>query len=284
MRQRISEKNIFPVFDVYKEYRKLAYLFHEGQAFGHQYERGRSNTCLSYRDVLEKVFLDWNLKGSFTSVKEMLNGLGISDQDMKGDSSEARLLDYIQFVINACTFVKAYVRSQNRNYYHDHEERAYKSIFDLSHLLLKKFGAEMVDEEGELCVVYIDDMATVVAEQNDDCRGSIVEYLKIDNQGDLTRKEEILCTLAKKLEEHEKQFHGTEFNSLCSDTTALLNNLGPRHSLNDNNNIKRKALKMSDADREKWYDKTFQMFLACMAAVPYLEFRNEIKDLKRDDG
>ena len=284
MRQRISEKNIFPVFDVYAEYRKLAVLFHEEKAFGHRYDYGNGDTNLSYRDVLEDIFLDWDLKGTFTSVKEMLSGLGISEQDMKCDASEDRLLDYIQFVINACPFVLAYVRNQSRNYYHDPGERAFNSLSDLSHLLLNRLGAEVVDEAGELCVRYKDDIATVVAEQNDECRGSIVEYLKIDNRGDLTRKEEILCTLAKKLEAHDKQFHGTEFSSLCSDTTALLNNLGPRHSLDENNNIKRKALEMCDVEREKWYDRTFQMFLACMAAVPYLEFRKEIKDLKRDVG
>ena len=282
MRQRISEKNIFPVFDVLSEYKKIKILFHVEKAFGYRNMGDYGKTSLSYRDVLEDVFLEWDLKGTFTSVKEMLCGLGINEKDVISDPSEERLLDYIQFVMNACSFVLAYVKNHNQKYYHDHEERAFNSISELSHLLLTQLGAEMVDDAGELCVIYKDDIATAVAEQHKDCRASMVEYLKIDNRSDLTRKEEILCILAKKLEALEKQFKGTEFSSLCSDTQLLLNKIGPRHTLSANDPIERKVIAMDTDEREKWYDRTFRMFLACMAAVPYLGFRNEIKDLKKD--
>ena len=124
---------------------------------------------------------------------------------------------------------------------------------------------------------------TALAEQNPELRFSIQDYLKIDNRGDLDRKSEILCTLAKKLEPHESKFNGTEFKTLCSETTMLLNGVGPRHALNEKDHIKRKALAMTAKEQEEWYNRAFQMFLACMALLPYLEFKNEIKELKREE-
>ena len=150
MRQKISEKNVFPTFDILIEYGKLKHLFHEERAFGYRLRYGNSRTSLSYRDVLEVIFLDWDLRGSFTSVKEMLCGLGISDKDFNGDPSEDRMLDYVQFVLNACTYVLPYVRDRSSDFYHAREERAFDSISNLSHLLLDEIGAEMIDDKGEI--------------------------------------------------------------------------------------------------------------------------------------
>ena len=128
--------------------------------------------------------------------------------------------------------------------------------------------------------VYKDDVASAVSEQREDLKASITEYLKIDNRNDLGRKGEILCTLAKKLEPHEKDLNNSKFKQLCSDTTFLLNNIGARHSLNPENKIKAQFLTMEDEAVEQWYDRTFQMFLACVAVIPYLEYENDIKALK----
>ena len=181
MRQKISDKNVFPTFDILSEYKKLRRLFHEEKAFGYEYAYGNSRTILSYCDVLENIFLDWKLKGTCTSVKEMLCGLGIDDKDFQGDPSKERLLDYIQFLLNACAYVLSYVRHRSSKYYHDREEYAFSAISSLSHQLLERFGAEIMDDEEELWIIYKDDVAAAVAEQNPDMRVSIQEYLKIDN-------------------------------------------------------------------------------------------------------
>ena len=85
----------------------------------------------------------------------------------------------------------------------------------------------------------------------------------------------------KKLEPLAGKFKGNEFGSLFDDTTLLMNKIGARHTFNPNDKIEAKYAAMTDDELIIWYDRTFHMFLACMAAVPYLDFRAEIKMIKR---
>ena len=68
---------------------------------------------------------------------------------------------------------------------------------------------------------------------------------------------------------------------MYSDTTELLDKIGARHALKEQDYIECKIMAMDVSEREKWYDRTFQMILACIAAIPYLGFKNEINELKR---
>lgn len=283
MRQRISQKNVFPVFDIETEYKKLKDLFFDRSAFGKILPYGRSAPCLSFNDCLKTAFLDWELRGTFTSIEEMLMSLKISDDDFSANPSEERLLDYIQFIINAASFLVSILKRRKFNVYFAGAETIFNAIADNAHLLLSRLGAEMINTPGELWVVYKDDVASCVAEQNEDIKESIIEYLKIDNRGNLQRKGELLCTLAKKLEPHEGKFNGTEFKTLCSNTTELLNKIGARHALNDKDRIEKKILRMDMAEQEKWFDYTFQLCLACMAVIPYIDIKSKIKLLKSED-
>ena len=284
MRQRISQKNVFPVFDIATEYKKLQNLFFDRSAFGKIFPYGRSAPCLSYNDCLKEVFLNWELRGTFTSIEEMLLGLKISDDDFSANPSEERLLDYIQYITNAASFLISILKRKEYNVYFSRAETIFNAIADNSHFLLSRLGAEMVSSPGEIWIIYKDDVASCVAEQNEDIKESIIEYLKIDNRGNLQRKGELLCTFAKKLEPHEGKLNSTEFKTLCSNTTELLNKIGARHALNDKDRIEKKVLRMGLVDQEKWYDYTFQMFLACMAVIPYIDIKGEIKLLKSENA
>lgn len=281
MRKRISEVNMIQKFDITDEYIKLNSLFCNGPAFGYARSSGNSSLSLSFRDILEELFLNWNLRGSSLTVKEMLHKLGISDKDMKAGPSEDQILDYVQFVMNACVFVLAEVRDKQLGYYCDPEAGVFYMICSKSREIMDRFSAEMEVVGHELAVIYKNDVVTAVSLQNPDIKNTIVEYQKIDNRGDLVRKGEVLCTLYKKLEPHERQFRGTELWKLYSDTTELLDKIGARHALKEQDYIECKIMAMDVSEREKWYDRTFQMILACIAAIPYLGFKNEINELKR---
>lgn len=134
----------------------------------------------------------------------------------------------------------------------------------------------------ELYIVYKNDVASAISIQNSDLEDSIVDYLKIDNRHDIRRKGEIICTLAKKLESVEDSFKGNEFNTLWNDTTFLFNNIGARHNLDPNNKKNAIFLNLSDEEIERWYDHSFEMFLACIATLPYIGFKGEIKRFKRN--
>ena len=225
------------------------------------------------------MFLNWELRGSFTSLEEMLFGLQISEDIFEKACTEERLLDYIQFILNAVVFVGQEVKSGRYTIYQAGNTIC-NAIVDNSHLLLDKLGAEMVNTPHELIIAYKDDVATAVSKQNPDMSTSIIEYLKIDNRFDLQKKGEVLCTLAKKLEPMESQFKGTEFGALCSDTTMLLNKIGARHAISEKDKISLKFISMENSELETWYDRTFQMIIACISVQPYIECKNEIKDIK----
>lgn len=280
MRKRITEKNVFPEFSLEGEYKKLHDLTFDRSAFGkYVIYSQKARPSLSYDNCLQTMFLDWDLRGSFTSIEEMLFGLQISEDDFDKSVTEERLLDFIQFTLNAICFVDEEV---DKGYYNIYKatDSIFNAIVSNSRLILDHLGAEMIDVGKELVIVYKDDVATAVSEQNRDLKASITEYLKIDNRGDIQRKGEVLCTLAKKLEPHEKALNDSDFKQLCSDTTFLLNNIGARHYPDPSNKIKAQFTTMKDEEVEEWYDRTFQMFLACMAVVPYLEVKSEIKALK----
>ena len=284
MRQRISDRNKFPTFSIAKEYDKLDDLFHNRGAFGRILvvtQRARPN--ISYYDCIRNMFLDWELRGSFTTLEEMMEALAISVEDFADGVTEERLLDYIQFLANAVVYVDASVRGSDYTIYRANEAIG-DALAENCQYILEYLGAEMVREGQEIVVAYRDDVATAVKEQNPDLSGSIVEYQKIDNRGDLQRKGEILCTLAKKLEPLESQFKGTEFNTLCTDTTMLFNNIGARHAWKPEHSVSSQFMLMDEAELEEWYDNAFKMFLACMSVLPYLDVKPELKLLKSGNG
>lgn len=282
MRKRISQINTFPVFSPKTEYEKIADLFYNASEFGRlvgPLSKTRARPDMSYYDCLNGTFLDWHLRGSFITAEEMMQQLQISPNDFENEVTEERLLDYIQFVLNAIIYVKEKIHSMTYNIYQA-SDTIYHALIDNSIMVVNHLGAEIITEDREIYIVYKDDVATAISQENKELRTSIIEYLKIDNHADLQRKGEVLCTLAKKLEPHEKALNSTEFKQLCSDTTFLLNNIGARHYQNPDNKIGSRFIAMNEKELESWYDKAFHMFLACMAVVPYLDCKSTIKALK----
>lgn len=283
MRNRISDRNIFPNdFSVRSEYLKLRQLFMDRTAFGRELLiTSRTRPHVSYYDCLNSnMFLRWDLRGSFTDLQEMLTGLQIREDDFAGDCTQDRLLDYIQFILNAIVFVDESVQKGGYELYKN-GDTIYDAIVDQSKLLLTRLGAELRGDDTELYIIYADNAATALAEREPELSVSILDYLRIDNRGDFRRKGEILCTLAKQLEPLEKEFKGKQgFEQLCSDTTFLLNNIGARHYQNPANKMNAKFMKLSDAELESWYDNAFDLFIACMSVLPYLSLKDQIKQMK----
>jgi len=141
-----------------------------------------------------------------------------------------------------------------------------------------------VKDNNEVFLSYKNKLSAVVSSQYPDLRDSFAAYLKIDNRDDLVRKAEFLCTFAKVLEPHLSDFRNTAFNSLSSDTTMFLNNSGVRHCIDPNNTIGNTFNSMSDKEKIMWYDRTFEMFIACMSVLPYLGYKDEIIKLKQGES
>lgn len=110
----------------------------------------------------------------------------------------------------------------------------------------------------------------------------IIEYNHYSMKGDLNRKREILLALANKLEPQRKSL-GSINSSLASDLFYLFNAANIRHNNTDPEGEKYNPViaAMDDAEREKWYDDTYQMCLLAFLELEHAERKKRIAQLKQ---
>ena len=226
MRRRISESNIFPKFDLFEECKKINCLISGEQIIGTYNSFGEK--VVIYFTLEEYVnqlyFTGWNLRGTFLSIDEMRDGLGITKEIFESERiSEDTALDFCQYAANINMRVKDTISKCRIAYIRD--ENYLKMIDDNLTFLLERLGAHfMIDPKTrEIFIVYNDELSSVVASDFPEIKHSLAEYKKIDNRGDLKRKGEILCTLFKRLEMEEAKLKGTSYKGLCENTTFLFN-------------------------------------------------------------
>lgn len=282
MRRKISEKNVFPNFDLFSEYRKIENLLSEAQLIGtyNQFGKRISPDFTLEEYINDLFFMNWNLRGTFISIWEMRKELGIEKEQFNEKAIGVDLvLDFIQYAANCNFRIISTIEHCHTAYLAD--ENIPSVLIDNMKALINHLGAHFMidDETSEVFVVYNDDLSTIVADKYPEIQVSIAEYNKIDNKGDLKRKGEVLCTLYKRLEADEKKFKGTAYEKLCSDTTFLFNKTGIRHWVEKDKLASKTFLEMSPKKLEQWYDKTYTLFLSCMIISQYLDTRKEIDSI-----
>lgn len=54
-----------------------------------------------------------------------------------------------------------------------------------------------------------------------------------------------------------------------------------RHELKESNQVDKKFLDMNASETEEWCDRAYKMFIGCMAVLPYIKYKAEIKEIKK---
>lgn len=289
MRQRISEKNIFPSFDLFEEYQKLEEIFSNRRTIG-TYDRwgDRRPPLYTFEEYIRDLqFENWNLRGTFINLQEMRQKLNIAPENFsKRNITENQLLDYIQFLLNCWFRIHSTIKlMQTQGIAYLAQKDSLEMLFQNCRYILEKLHCEdkLDKENDEIYVVYQDELSAEVSQQNPDVEISLTDYHRIDNRGDLQRKGEILCTLSKQLEAVEAQVKGTEFYSTYNDATFLLNKIGARHWTGKDKLANATFMKMSPEELEEWYDTAFNLVVSCFAAIPYLTVKDKIKTIKKTE-
>ncbi|MDR0999948.1 MAG: hypothetical protein LBL96_03965 [Clostridiales bacterium] len=288
MRKRISEQNTFPNFNLFNEYQKIERYLSDINVVdvkniwltGEVYY-----TCLGTIEALAALkFLTWNLRGTFLSIEEMRCGLGIDKQTLNNKEIKPdKILDYLQFAINCLHRAVEIVEESEGKYIfqnNDYIPALHENIQQLLSVLNARCELEEnADGTQEAVVIYNNSLADEVAEKHPDVTRSIYEYRHIDNRGNLQRKGEILCTLAKDIEPHVKTLKDSIYGSLIKDTEFLWNSIGARHNieLDKGNSV---FAHMNEEELETWYDKAFELYLLSKYAIPSLDIMREIKKNK----
>lgn len=230
-------------------------------------------------------FNDWNLRGTFISINDMRQGLGIEKGSITPDNvDENHVLDFLQYAINCVNRVSTTIKSSKASLLSD--DTIIVVLWDNIKLLVEKLNCtlELDKKNQEIFILYSNSTATTVSTYYPDIKDSISEYIRIDNRGDLKHKGEILCTLFKKLESVETKLKANNFGAIASDATFLFNKSGIRHWVEQDKIACETFLKMDETELEDWYDKTFNLFLTCMVLAKYTDNMQDIKNLKRTMG
>lgn len=284
MRARISESNIFPKFDLFEEYKKIEYLISERPVVGQYNQFGKrippQFTLETY--VNQLYFSNWELRGTFLSVDEMREQLGIAKSIFSRESvNENLILDFCQYAANIVARVETTIGRCSIAYIADSSHC--KMVVENMTLLLGRLGAHFLTDRNslEICIAYDDEIGAAIESDFPEIKASLLEYKKIDNRGNLIRKGEILCTLYKRLEAEQAKFKNTTCKGIYDDTTFLFNKIGARHWVEKDHIASKTFMTMGCEELELWYDRTYDMFLSCMVTSRYLDIKKDIDTIKR---
>lgn len=287
MRKKISERNILPGDDWFDEYKKLEFLFSSNKCVGefNQFHRPIPPNFTLEQYLNDLAFNDWNLKGTAISFYNMRDELGLSQENICKEFDTDIFIDFIELCLNCVIRIYATIDSHSETVYIS-DKNILKNILENCKCILEKLNYlyDFNKETSEISVYSKNIIATAVAENNEDIGESLIEYRRHDMKGDLKKKGEVLCTLFKKLESVEKQFKGTTYEKLASDTTFLFNKTGIRHWVEQDKIASQTFMKMNSDILENWYDKTYDLFLSCMVISSYLNVKKEIEEIKRTDS
>lgn len=279
MRKRISEQNIFPNFDLFQEYRKIEMLLSEKKIACTYVSPGlRRENYYTIEEFIQYIgFNNWELRGTFTTIEEMREGLGIKKESITHKNfNEEQILDFLQYALNCVYRISQIIREAYVSPLSD--DTVVPMLWKNVEKLIEKLNCRIEQNKSEFYILYNNPIEPIVEKNCPDIAGSMREYIRIDNRGDLKRKAEILCTLYKKLEELSDQFKGTVYKKLYDDAHFLFNKACIRHFIKKGSNA---FAEMNELELEKWYDKTFDLFLSCMVIANYLKINNDIDDVKR---
>jgi len=278
--RKISEQNIFPRFDLPAEYRKIEQLISGKKVVDCHYHFAAPITI---EKLVNEYFLDWELRGTMFSVREMREAFGIEKTLMESsDVPTGVYLDFFQYAANCANYVWQITRKKPLHYSVD--DNFMVAIIQHISAIADRLNVKVeFSEDGvEVYLIYRDDVADIVVEHHPDISHKITEYRRIDNHGNLERKGEILCTLYKKFESVRDDLNKTEFKALADDTGLLFNNTSIRHWEEKTKFAAVTFSNMPPDELEIWYGKTYELFIACMAVLPYIKsMKGEIAELKQ---
>lgn len=287
MRKRISERNVLSNTGLFDEYKKLEFLFSEKKCIGEINQWGRRSipqfTLEQYLNDL--AFSDWNLKGTAISFINMRDELGLNKEKISKEFNIDLFVDFIELCLN-CVFRIDKTIDEYSNVAYISDRNLLRNIIDNCTSILEKlnYTYELDRVTNEIYVYFDNNVATAIAETNEDIADRLIEYRRHDLKGDIKRKGEILCTLFKKLESVEKKFKGTTYEKLASDATFLFNKTGIRHWVEKDRIASETFMKMDSDTLEEWYDNTYDLFLSCMVISSYLNLKKRIEEIKKIEG
>lgn len=269
MRRNFYELLSERVFDVQKEYSTLWRLFCVEKCYHTSYS---SNSMARWVD--DALFRKLPFRGSFTTLKDMMDEFGIQER------TRANMDKVLLF----CEMLLAFLPLHNV-VYDEYLAKQRQTIFENIAYIMERTNREIKhDPNGHAIIVEKNKAATLAAQLvNDDVIAfELIEYNHFALKGDLEGKKKLLFSIAAHIEpilkSHVLQKGG--YKQLESDAGFLFNNFHIRH----NNKVGAKAqdyiTTVKDSDLEEWYDKAYEVALSVIIINDYLTIGQDIADIK----
>ncbi len=263
------------------EYAKIYEMFNDDYII--------SWSCQSYSwsEFFEEFINEWKYRGTYTTVEEILYDLGLGKTCNKENEIEELLL-LIDFVLNACEFVK-YKQEEHRKEYFTLDNKNIGLIFidnnmllDNIDVILKKLGYKKVKKEKYKIMLMkdkIDSFETALIVKEENIADLILDYNDFRIENDLKAKKDILNSLSQYIEPLRKNIKNAN-SSLEDYIFFCLNKLNIRHNNKSGKDKINYIANMNKKDLISWYDKVYDLILIAIRLVEMPNYFKEFKELK----
>lgn len=273
-----ARKNFFDLisrrYDLVKEIVKIDGLFDEAEI-----EVNGRHFYTIEEFVDEYALYNWKQCGSYLECGEIRDDLSLNDFifncKFKAEIELEDLLLYIEYILNMIKLCDSY--QQNLDLVFD---KSFMNLVRNINILLDHLNYKEVymEKEEKVILVEKDSSAIMVAEiVEEDVAFKVLEYNHHLLKGNLSRKREILKTMADEIEAFRKQLD----SSLSSDFGFLVNSVHIRHNNLEGDSRKQFVADMDEEQLEFWYDEAYRLMIYCILQNEQKERSKRIKELKK---
>lgn len=238
---------------------------------------------MSLNDEIESYFDLWKYKKNYLSFAELRSHLGFTYTKSWDYSFNAVIesIDdfflYCEMILNMILVVlpeEAQIENENII-----KKIIYIINYDLESL---NYTVSKMSDDQYIIIQKNAAVSEVVDLVEPTLADSILEYNHYVLKGDLERKKNILIKIANALEPLKGEIKATNYQ-LYKDYFYLINNMDIRHNncdISNTKNYNEVFVKMSDQEKEEWYDEIYQMGLLIFLLRENKERSTKIANIK----
>lgn len=272
----MGRKNFFEKLereiDLQKEYEKIESLVLQPTVFGRA----------SIEDDIERYFKNWKYKANYLSFYEIRKELGFT-YDFEvivavpyGSVESINVFfDYFEMIVNMI-----YIMPEGKRLSHEDNINEIKRLVNYD---LNSLNFEIREIDDKYLIIQKDAAVSEVVDIVEDSLAKIIlEYNHYLLKGDLERKKAILLKIVHVLESKMQDIKGINYQ-LHSDYSYLINNFNIRHNncdISNTKNYNEMFVKMSDQEKEEWYDEIYQMGLLIFLLLENKERSTKVANIK----
>lgn len=208
----------------------------------------------------KKYFQEWKGREGCRDTDEMRAGQNIDGILGSEDPSDGEVLTYLQYVLNIAELVR---RSFHKEDGYSFDVRNYTELLTRVRALLRQLGydAKYVPEKEYLYLVpHNPALDALETNEGDRIGTAVTEYRSTAVAGQVEKKKELLCTLAKEVESYDDNRLASN-NQLYSRIRFLLDNVNIENDNTEGGHRVDRVAAMDASELETWYDKAFQLML-----------------------